>query len=55
MIEIDFVEQMGEELHFSMSISYEEAEAILSKGSIEDRHAEALFDALKYAFSRIEH
>ena len=48
---VDFVE-WDEEYHFSMGLTYEEIEAIINKGSLEDGHADILMAELRKAWNR---
>jgi hypothetical protein len=49
---IDFVElaweENGQEGHFSFGMTIDDAQEIVNKGSLEDRHAEIIVAAAKY-------
>ena len=47
----DFVE-WDEEYHFSMGLTYDDLEAIINKGSLEDGHEDILMAALRTAWNR---
>lgn len=48
---VDYVE-WDEEYHFSMGLTYDDLEAIINKGSLEDGHEDILMAALRTAWNR---